>query len=70
MVSRIPMFSMKFKHGAKADSPVQKMRISIVAIFICCAGLIVLLGLAWSLIVMLTFVIYILINLIAALIKK
>ena len=70
MVSRIPMFSMKFKHGAKADSPVQKMRISIVAIFICCAGLIVLLGLAWSLIVMLTFVIYILINLIAALTKK
>ena len=64
MTSRIPMFSMKFKKGTKAASPVQKMRIALVGIFCCCTGLIILLGLTWSMIVLLTFVFYILINVI------
>lgn len=62
MVSRIPMFSMKFKKGAKTESPQYKMRIAFIGIFCVCTVLVVLLGLNWSLVILLTFIIYIIMN--------
>ena len=62
MVSRIPMFSMKFKKGVKAESPQYKMRIAFIGIFCVCTVLVVLLGLNWSLVILLTFIIYIIMN--------
>lgn len=62
MVSRIPMFSMKFKKGVKAESPQYKMRIAFIGIFCVCTVLVALLGLNWSLVILLTFIIYIIMN--------
>ena len=64
MVSRIPMFSMKFKKGVKAESPQYKMRIAFIGIFCVCTVLVALLGLNWSLVILLTFIIYIIMNVI------
>ena len=66
MVSRIPMFSMKFKKGGKAESPLYRMRIAFVGIFCVCTVLVALLGLNWSMIILLTFIIYVIMNLINA----
>ena len=70
MVSPIPMFSMKFKKAGKADTPIYKMRIAFVGVFCVCTVLVALLGLNWSMIILLTFVTYVLMNLINALIGR
>ena len=70
MVSRIPMFSMKFKKGVKAGSPQYKMRIAFIGVFCVCSVLVALLGLNWSLVILLTFIIYVIMNLINLLSTK
>ena len=70
MVSRIPMFSMKFKKGVKAGSPQYKMRIAFIGVFCVCSALVALLGLNWSLVILLTFIIYVIMNLINLLSTK
>ena len=70
MVSRIPMFSMKFKKGAKTESPQYRMRIAFIGIFCVCTVLVALLGLDWSLIILLSFVIYVIMNLVNLLTSK
>lgn len=64
MVSRIPMFSMKFKKGGKAESPLYRMRIAFIGVFCVCTVLVILFGLNWSMIILLTFVIYVVMNII------
>ena len=64
MVCRIPMFSMKFRKGGKAESPLYRMRIAFIGVFCVCTVLVILLGLNWSMIILLTFVIYIIMNLV------
>ena len=70
MVSRIPMFSMKFKKGGKAESPQYRMRIAFIGVFCVCTVLVALLGLNWSMIILLTFIVYIIMNIINALSSK
>lgn len=70
MVSRIPMFSMKFKKGVKTESPLYRMRIAFTGIFCVCVVLVSLLGLNWSMIILLTFLIYVLMNVLNALFSK
>ena len=66
MVSRIPMFSMKFRKSGKAESPLYRMRIAFIGVFCVCTVLVALLGLNWSMIILLTFIIYVIMNLINA----
>ena len=70
LVSRIPMFSMKFKKGNKAVTPVYRMRIAFVGVFCVCTVLVALLGLNWSMIILLTFVIYVIMNLVNAVFNR
>lgn len=70
MVSGIPMFSMKWKKGMKADTPVQRMRTVFIGVAAVCCLLVLLLGLNWSMIVLLVFLSYIVINLINLLLTK
>lgn len=70
MVSSIPMFSMKFKKGGQAVTPLYRMRIAFVGVFCVCTVLVALLGLNWSMIILLTFIIYIIMNLINAMVSK
>lgn len=70
MVCRIPMFSMKFKKSDKAESPLYKMRLAFIGIFCACIVLVALLGLNWSMIILLSFVIYVLMNVINAVFTK
>ena len=70
MVSEIPMFSMKFKKGGQAVTPLYRMRIAFVGVFCVCTVLVALLGLNWSMIILLTFIIYIIMNLINAMVSK
>lgn len=70
LVSNIPMFSMKFKKGGTNDTPVKRMRLSIIGVFCCCLVLIILLGAALSMAVLLTFLIYILINIMNLLLSR
>ena len=70
MVSRIPMFSMKFKKGVKTESPLYRMRITFIGIFCVCVVLVALLGLNWSMIILLTFLIYVIMNVINALFSR
>ena len=64
MISRIPMFSMKYKKGNKAESPLHRMRIAFIGVFCVCTVLVILFGLNWSMIILLTFVIYVVMNII------
>lgn len=62
LVSEIPMFSMKFKKGSKADSSVHKMRISFLLIALITCIMVPILKWHISCIVMIIFVAYILMN--------
>lgn len=70
MISRIPMFSMKLKKSGKAESPIYRMRIAFIGIFCVCTVLVALLGLNWSMVILLTFTIYVIMNLINAIVSK
>ncbi len=70
MVSELPMFSMKIKKGTQKNTPLYRMRISFVGAMAVSAVLVLLLGLNWSMIVLLVFVLYIIINVIGVLTTK
>lgn len=70
MVSRIPMFSMKMKKGGKTESPIYRMRIAFIGIICVCLVLVALLGLNWSMVILLSFCIYVIMNLINAVTQK
>jgi CDP-diacylglycerol--serine O-phosphatidyltransferase len=76
LVSEVPMFSMKFKkkaEGAKGSGLFEGynlLRIIFAACFITSALLVLIAGLHWSMIVFMTFISYILINLIGSLFLK
>lgn len=65
MVSEIPMFSMKFKKGISKDSPLYRQRVSYAGTVVVAAILVLTLGLNWSMIVLLSFVAYIVMNLLS-----
>jgi hypothetical protein len=62
LVCELPMFSMKIKKNNKEGSPANKWRISFIAFIIAAAIAVLAIGLNWSLIILLAFVFYILMN--------
>lgn len=64
LVCEIPMFSMKFKKGTSKGNTVQKMRWTFIILSLAVAVAVVAFGLDWSLIILLMFTIYILMNII------
>lgn len=62
LISRIPMFSMKFKKNTTSGNPVFMHRIAFIAIILATSIVVLILGLNWSMIVLLTFLIYIIMN--------
>lgn len=71
LISEIPMFSMKFKKNIKPGTPIHKQRIGFIGVIFVSTVLTLLLGLNWSLIILLTFVSYIIMNIgIALLFRK
>lgn len=62
LVSEIPMFSMKFKKNILPGSPIHKQRIGFAGVIVVASVLVLLLGLNWSMIILLTFVSYIVMN--------
>lgn len=67
LVSEIPMFSMKFKKGMSTEDPMNKLRIAFAAIILIACISVLLLGLNWSMIVLIAFVSYIILNIAAML---
>ena len=65
LISEIPMFSMKFKKGAKGEGLIRTLRLTFFASIAVLAIVVLALGLNWSLIILLTFLAYILLNLAA-----
>lgn len=70
MVCELPMFSMKVRKGSQKNTPLYRMRISFIGTMVVSAVLVLLLGLNWSMIVLLVFVLYIIINVIGVLTTK
>ena len=70
MVSELPMLSSNIKKGTQKKTPWYRMRISFVGAMVVSAVLVLLLGLNWSMIVLLVFVLYIIINVIGVLTTK
>lgn len=71
LISEIPMFSMKFKKNIKPGTPIHKQRIGFIGVIFVATVLTILLGLNWSMIVLLTFVSYVIMNIgIALLFRK
>ena len=62
LISEIPMFSMKFKKSMKPGSPIHKQRISFLGVILVACILVILLGLNWSMIPLLVFVSYVVMN--------
>lgn len=62
LVSEIPMFSMKFKKNMKAGTPIHKQRVGFIGVIFVAAVLTALLGLNWSMMVILSFTSYIVMN--------
>ena len=62
LVSEIPMFSMKFKKNIKSGTPIHKQRVGFAGVIFVAIILTVLLGMNWSMIVILTFTSYIIMN--------
>ena len=65
MVSGIPMFSMKFRKGISKDSPLYRQRVAFAGTVVIAAILVMTLGLNWSMIVLLSFIAYIIMNLLS-----
>lgn len=70
MVCELPMFSMKVRKGSQKNTPLYRMRISFIGTMVVSAVLVLLLGLNWSMIVLLVFLLYIIINVIGVLTTK
>lgn len=70
LVSEVPMFSMKFKKGMKRGTPIHKQRVAFAGVIFVSCVMVVLLGLNWSFIVLLTFVSYVVMNVGIALIYR
>ena len=70
MVCELPMFSMKVRKRSQKNTPLYRMRISFIGTMVVSAVLVLLLGLNWSMIVLLVFVLYIIINVIGVLTTK
>ena len=62
LVSEIPMFSMKFKKGMKSGDHINMLRIAFGAIIIASCTVVAIIGLNWSMIVLVAFVSYIILN--------
>lgn len=62
LVCEIPMFSMKFKKNIKPGTPIHRRRVAFAGVFFVATVLVILLGLNWSMIVLLLFVSYIVMN--------
>ena len=62
LVSEIPMFSMKFKKNMKSGDHVNMLRLAFGAVVIASCIVVALLGLNWSMIVLIAFVSYIILN--------
>lgn len=69
LVSEVPMFAFKFGKGKSADRRTRTLRVIFLAAVALSAILVAVLGLGWQLIVLLSFILYILINSAAALAK-
>lgn len=63
LVSEIPMFSMKFKKNIKPGTPIHRQRVGFAGVIFVASVLVLLLGLNWSMIIILVFVSYIIMNL-------
>ena len=70
MISEIPMFSMKFKKGIKSGTPIYNLRMTFIALIIVSIIVTLLLELNWSMVILLSFIFYIIINLISACLTK
>jgi len=70
LTSEIPMFSMKFKKNIKAGTPIHRQRVAFAGVIFVACVLVILLGLNWSMIVLLTFISYIVMNVGSALITR
>lgn len=62
LICEIPMFSMKFKKNMKAGTPIHKQRVGFAGVIFVSVILTILLGLNWSMIVILDFTSYIVMN--------
>lgn len=70
LISELPTFSMKFKKSEKSSRGVNIMRIVFIAICVLSLPTVLLLHLHWSLAVLCSFTVYVLMNLIFALIPR
>ena len=62
LISEIPMFSMKFKKNMKSGTPIHKQRVGFMGVIFVATVLTILLGLNWSMIIILVFTSYIVMN--------
>ncbi|MCQ2165706.1 MAG: CDP-diacylglycerol--serine O-phosphatidyltransferase [Bacteroidales bacterium] len=69
LVCEIPMFSMKFGKGKESDPVTSRKRISFLVNVAVIVAIVASLGLNWSLAVLLTFVVYALMNIVFALFR-
>ncbi|MCR5003394.1 MAG: CDP-diacylglycerol--serine O-phosphatidyltransferase [Bacteroidales bacterium] len=69
LVSEIPMFAMKMGTGKKVDTKTKVSRIAFLLAFIVSAAVVLSTGACWTLIVLTTFLAYIIINVAASLCK-
>ena len=70
LVSEIPMFAMKFGKGLEADKTTKMLRSGFIAGIVCIIVGTILSKANWSLIVLLTFIYYIVLNVVADVIKR
>jgi len=68
LVCELPMFSMKIKKGGPRSENIK--RISFVFNVALIAAIVIILGLDWSLIVLVSFIVYILMNMVFAIVSK
>jgi hypothetical protein len=69
LVSEIPMFSMKFKKNMKPGDHVNMLRLAFGAIVIASCITVAILGLNWSMTVLIAFVSYIILNIVGLMIS-
>lgn len=70
LISELPMFSIKLKKGMKFDDPVNRKRITFIAIMLLIAIIVISLNMHWSIIITLSFLSYIIMNIIIKLFVK
>lgn len=62
LICEIPMFSMKIKKQMKPGTPIHKQRISFMGVILVACVFVILLGLNWSMIPLLVFTAYVIMN--------